>query len=282
MNLKNQIYIGADQRESLIDFEEPDEAYKDIIVFIHGYKGFKDWGAWNEMQSHFVSHGIAFCKFNMSHNGGDINNPIDFPDLEAFAENRYTYELKDIQFALDWLTGKVDTTDKNIHLFGHSRGGGMAILSGNDSRIRSVITLASVSTLENRFPKDEKLAEWKAKGYYTVLNSRTKQDMPHKYVFYEDWQENKVQLNIESKAQALNKPCLHFHGDKDETVSITESENLCFWTGGKLYIIKGANHTFNSYHPYDKAEIPNKLSEVCNLTIQFLEKQNEDEGGEEA
>lgn len=272
MNLRNQIYIGANERKSLVDFEEPEEDYKDIILFIHGYKGFKDWGAWNLMQTHFVKQGIAFCKFNMSHNGGTIENPMDFSDLEAFSLNRYTYELKDVQYVLDWLSQQIDISTKNIHLLGHSRGGGIAILSANDSRISTAITLGSISNIENRFPKGKILEEWEAKGVYTVKNSRTLQDMPHKYILYEDWFRNKVQLNIKYKAQTLNKQCLHFHGNKDETVSITESENLCYWTHGKLFIIKGANHTFNSFHPYDQEEMPNKLYEVCNLVINFIGK----------
>src|SRR5690554_5861048 len=98
MKLTNQIFKGANGRESLIDFQEPDDyEYEDLVVFIHGYKGYKDWGAWNLVQSYFVRNGMAFCKFNMSHNGGTTDEPIDFPDLEAFSLNRYSYELADVK-----------------------------------------------------------------------------------------------------------------------------------------------------------------------------------------
>ena len=55
-----------------------------LIIFCHGYKGFKDWGAWNLMAEAFAKIGFCFIKFNFSHNGGTIEQPIDFPDLEAF------------------------------------------------------------------------------------------------------------------------------------------------------------------------------------------------------
>lgn len=61
-----------------------------LIIFCHGYKGFKDWGAWNLLAEAFASQGIAFSKFNFSYNGGTATQPIDFPDLAAFAENNYS------------------------------------------------------------------------------------------------------------------------------------------------------------------------------------------------
>ena len=33
---------------------------KDLIIFCHGYKGFKDWGCWNLMANKFVSSGFHF------------------------------------------------------------------------------------------------------------------------------------------------------------------------------------------------------------------------------
>ena len=57
---------------------------KPLVVFCHGYKGFKDWGHFNKMMNHFIENQFVFVKFNFSHNGGTVNEPLDFPDLEAF------------------------------------------------------------------------------------------------------------------------------------------------------------------------------------------------------
>ena len=266
------VYTGADDRESQIDFEAPEGFdYSEIVVFRHGYKGYKDWGAWNLVQSYFVSNGMGFCKFNTSHNGGTAEEGVDFPDLEAFSLNRYSYEVEDVQNALDWIEKKVDITNKKIHLIGHSRGGGVAILSANDPRVSSVITWASISDIGSRFPEGKTLEKWKEKGFYTVKNSRTEQDMPHKYALYEDWLENKDALDIEFKARNIKVPTLHIHGDADDSVSLTESEALGLWTGGKLIIVNKANHTFNTYQPYLEEDMPNKLHEACVLSLQFIE-----------
>ena len=48
------------------------------------------------LQKTFAASGIAVLKFNFSHNGGTVEQPIDFPDLEAFGHNNYTKELDDL------------------------------------------------------------------------------------------------------------------------------------------------------------------------------------------
>jgi hypothetical protein len=45
--ITNGIYKGADGRESLYDLLLPDSWQGDLILFVHGFMGFKDWGAWN-------------------------------------------------------------------------------------------------------------------------------------------------------------------------------------------------------------------------------------------
>ena len=276
MKLTDMTYKGASGRESLIDFQTPDSIhYNDIVLFIHGYKGYKDWGAWNLVQKYFIRNGIGFCKFNISHNGGTIENGIDFPDLEAFSLNRYSYEVEDVEHALKWLATKVDLKEKRVHLLGHSRGGGIAILSANNPHVKSVITWASISSIENRFPKGDALEKWKEEGFYNVKNGRTHQDMPHKYVMYEDYQKNKAKLDIEFSAKHIKIPALHIHGDEDEAVSLSESEDLGSWTGGKVIIINKANHTFKTYQPYLEEEMPNKLHEACILSLQFIESLEE-------
>ena len=72
-----------------------------MVIFCHGYKGFKDWGAWNVVAGTFQKKGIHFCKFNFSLNGGTLDNPIDFPDLQSFAKNTYTQEVNDLDRVID-------------------------------------------------------------------------------------------------------------------------------------------------------------------------------------
>ena len=91
--IKNIILDGRHSKPILADvFFKENNQPKKVVVFCHGYKGFKDWGAWNLMAEEFAKAGFFFIKFNFSHNGGTPEQPIDFPDLEAFGNNNYTKE----------------------------------------------------------------------------------------------------------------------------------------------------------------------------------------------
>ena len=209
----------------------PQKKAQPLIIFCHGYKGFKDWGAWNLMAKAFGEAGYCFLKFNFSYNGGTLEQPIDFPDLESFGQNNYSKELEDLNDVISWVIGhfaqdpRVDT--RSLHLIGHSRGGGIVLLqAARDPRINKVITLAGVSDFKSRFPKGEALKAWKEKGVYYVVNGRTKQEMPHYYQFYEDFIANENRLNIQSATRQLKIPHLIIHGNQDTSVPLRHAEDL--------------------------------------------------------
>ena len=73
--------------------------------------------------------------------GGTLEDPIDFPDLNAFANNTYSKEMDDLQSVINWLIKSSDYSAdfnlNNIYLLGHSRGGGIVTLTAaQDDRIK--------------------------------------------------------------------------------------------------------------------------------------------------
>ena len=70
MKLSNSTYTGSAGRKSLIDLEIPEKFNGELILFVHGFMGFKDWGAWNLVQQYFTGKNYGFCKFNLNHGVG--------------------------------------------------------------------------------------------------------------------------------------------------------------------------------------------------------------------
>ncbi|WP_299014955.1 alpha/beta fold hydrolase [uncultured Polaribacter sp.] len=275
--LKNIIVKGQHQKPIVTDvFYKENHQPKKIVVFCHGYKGFKDWGAWNVMAKAFAAAGFFFVKFNFSHNGGTLEQPIDFPDLEAFGNNNYSKELDDLGSVLDWVSSeekfKNEADVNHIAIIGHSRGGGIVLLKANeDARVKKVITFAGVSDYKSRFPKKDNFVKWKEKGVFYVKNGRTYQEMPHFFQFYEDFVKNEQRLNIQKATHHLKIPHLIIHGDKDTSVKIKEAENLHAWNKTSQFeIIKNADHVFNVSHPWKTEVISKELNEVIGLSIDFL------------
>lgn len=263
-------YTGSNNRKSLIDLKIPTNFNGEMIVFVHGFMGFKDWGAWNLMQDYFIAKGFGFCKYNATHNGGTIENGIDFPDEQAFGENTYSKELNDLISVLDWLETQIETPFK-VNLIGHSRGGGIVLLaSKEDTRIKKVITLAAICDIESRFPTNEALEEWKKLGIQYVANSRTKQNLPNYYTLYEDFKANEERLNIQKACENLKIPALVIHGDQDTSVSISEGEQIANWVHLELITIPATDHVFGSTHPWNRTTLPEKLETVCEKILNFL------------
>lgn len=257
-------------------FYESNNVKKPIVIFCHGYKGYKDWGAWNLAAKLFAENQLFFVKFNFSYNGGTYENPIDFPDLTAFSENNYTIELADLEDVINWIVkndsykNEVDTD--NIILIGHSRGGGTVVIKAAENKlISSVITWNGVSDFASRFPKDKELNAWKDSGFIYVLNGRTNQQMPHKYQFYKDFKENEERLTVKNAVEKLNKPQLIISGEQDDVVLPLEGEKMHLWNpkSTKL-LIKGMDHSLGSQHPWTADILPNSLEEAVRLSIGFI------------
>jgi len=268
---------GKHNKPILIDvFCKANKCKKPILIFCHGYKGYKDWGAWNIMAEHFAEHEISFIKFNFSFNGGTAEQPIDFPDLEAFGNNNYTKELDDLNTIINWVVNEFknhpEFDTSNIHLLGHSRGGGIVTIKAEeDSRIKKAISLAGVSDYRERFPVGEALKKWENDGVIYVINGRTKQNMPHYFQFYEDFIANEERLTIKRAAQNLKIPHLIIHGDNDTSVSPLEAKDLNKWNPNSfLSVVKDADHVFNTRHPWGKTSLTPQLKEVVEIVSTFI------------
>ncbi|MBT0607042.1 alpha/beta hydrolase family protein [Aequorivita echinoideorum] len=276
---KNLILRTEDKKPILYDiYFKKNENPQHVIVFCHGYKGFKDWGAWHLVAEKFAEAGFCFLKFNFSHNGGTMENPIDFPDLEAFAENNFTTELEDLDRMLKLIESGNNNLPNNISeisLIGHSRGGGIVLIKAEeDARIKNVITWASVSDFKPRFLEDTEAFEaWKATGVTYVENSRTKQKLPHNFQFYEDYKANEKRFTIKRAVENLTIPHLIIHGTDDSTVQEKEAKALQKWNPNcKLVLITGADHVFGAQHPWENENLPQDLERVISETIDFLKK----------
>ncbi len=273
MNLiKHKNIILKSSREFLTDAIFPNSDKKlPLIIFVHGYKGYKDWGAWELMGEKFANAGFYFVKFNMSHNGTTLENLNNLTDLESFANNNFSRELADLEVVINHFKTQKEVDSNHIILIGHSRGGGVSVIKASENKnITKLITLASISTLD-RFPKNEAFENWKKDGVYYIEHARTKQQLPHYFQFFEDYENNKERFDVEKACRNLTIPSLFIHGSADEAVESKHSENLHHWTKDSQFkIIENANHTFGAKEPWEETSLPKELNTALEYCIDFL------------
>lgn len=240
------------------------------IVFSHGFKGFKNWGFFDEISEYFAENSCLFVKFNFSCNGVKMSEDY-FSDLESFSENNLSKELDELGFVIDWLSSSVykDLIDlNNLTLIGHSRGGGISILkSSEDERVKRLVTWGSVYDFYSR-PLFLRKDKCKQKGYMEIFNTRTKQNMPIKYQFFEDLDSNYKRLSIKDNFKN-NINTLIIHGEEDKSIPVEEALDFSSLFNLKCEVIKRAGHTFDAKHP-KQSHMPDNLVEVIEKTLKFI------------
>jgi pimeloyl-ACP methyl ester carboxylesterase len=266
---------GAKGRGMLADLTYDDNA-KDapLVIFVHGFKGFKDWGTHNLVANYFAENGYRFLKFNFSHNGTTTDKPIDFTDLIAFGDNTFSIELDDLNTVIDFAcNGSAIPKANGVYLIGHSMGGGISIIkTAEDKRVKKLVTMAAISSFHNLWPKQVE-EQWRLQGIFYMLNTRTNQQMPLKASLLDDLAKNASRLDILAKAATITQPWLIIHGDEDKTVPLSHAKELPkAQPNAGFLVIKNGDHTFGGSHPFTKTSLPDKLQEFCDAAIHFFNK----------
>lgn len=270
---RNTIIKNPKTRDFLADAFYPEsENQLPVVIFAHGYKGYKDWGAWNLMAQKFAEAGFFFVKFNFSHNGTTIEKPTDFADLEAFGQNNFSKEMSDYDEVLNYFCNHDKGDSEKIAIIGHSRGGGISVIKAfEDDRVKLLISLAGVSNFKYRFPTKDRFDEWKNSGVMYSENKRTHQQMPHYFQFFEDFERNEQRFDIQHAAQHLVKPFLIIQGTDDDAVKDKEAFLLNEWCKtSELLVLENANHVFGAKEPWTENQLPNHLQEATSAMIEFI------------
>ena len=239
------------------------------VIVCHGFKGFARWAFFPHLSRALAGKGLTTITFDFSGSGIGPDRE-NFTEAEAFAHSTFTRDLEDLELVEDyarrmnWISGK-------FGLFGHSRGGGMAILytAAEGSNVNSLVTWAAIS-YPNRWKPDDVL-EWRRRGFTDITNSRTGQVMRLETDLLDDVElHGKTKVNIEGAAAKVRVPWLILHGTADETVPSSEAESLHSKAKGvsTLRLIEGSGHTFEAKHPLE--EIPASLEKVVKETVNFF------------
>lgn len=247
-------------------FVERDSA-RPVIVFCHGFKGFKDWGCWPYFTEELAKRGFAVLSFNFSHNGIGAN-VLELTEIDRFKENTFSLEEEDLELVLKAILkrtfSRCDPTQ--VHLIGHSRGGAAVLAVASRFReIKSVITLASISRTGS-VTREQELA-WRKDGVRYVVNMRTGQQLPLGVALLDDILARPAW--IEESVKKLNIPLHIIHGERDDAVPVAAAQELFSWAKkGSLSIVSEANHVFGAKHPFQ--ETTPQLEQVITECQDFL------------
>lgn len=239
----------------LVDWPEA-PGPRPVVVVCHGFKGFMEWGFFPYLAELLAGRGFTVVRFNLSGTGmmpGD--ELVTSPD--AFRANTYGKELEDLLAVLAALgteigPGRIDLG--RIGLFGHSRGGGAALLAAAAetwrSQVRALVTWAAISTTDRYDPGT--MAVWRKAGELPVENSRTGQKLALGPEMLAEVDPSPAELDLIAAAGRRQAPWLIVHGEADESVPAEEGRALAGAAAEpkELLSIPEGNHTFGARHPF--------------------------------
>ena len=232
-----------------------DGAGRPAVVICHGFKGFKDWGFFPKLAERLARAGMTAVSFNFGGSGVGPDGET-FAEPERFGHATYSNDLAD----LSTITAALQSGDlvrqlpatANYGLFGHSRGGGIAVLhAATHPAVRAVVSWAAIAKVIRW--DNETIERWRATGSQNIVNARTGETLKLYTDMLHDIESNRKALDVASAAAAVAAPWLILHGSNDESVPTAEAEVLLA-AGDRnrteLRVIPNGSHTFGAKHPW--------------------------------
>jgi len=246
-----------------------------VLIFLHGFKGFKDWGAFPDACEELSRAGFAVVAMNFSLNGVG-ENMTEFDQLNLFARQTLSQDLNDVGSMIEALRkGNIDWPEdypvdaQNIGLIGHSRGGHTAVAAAAEyPEVQCLVTWSAVADY-NAHWSDAMIDDWEEKGVTEIKNGRTGQVMPQKKVVYEDAVQNANRLMAVERIEEFNHPALFIHSKGDKGVRFHEAEKLfehCPSAHKEKLLLPDSGHTFDTAHPFTEESFPDAFRKVVDRT----------------
>lgn len=234
-----------------------------LLLLLHGFKGFRNYSFLPWVAQYAAQSGAIVVRMCFSLNG--MNNTswiVQSPD--NFARNTISRECDDVA---DMITAfrhhkDFETLRKSwngrIHLLGHSRGGGVAMIAGNEllnnapEMLGNVALWNAIGTWTRWTPRQA--SAWKEAGTFEMQNQRTMQMLNMHASYVTDIEDNAVRLDPISACASLGNKLRFVHAQHDLTVPLREIQQLAQASGTQesLTIIENTTHTFGMEHPVSR------------------------------
>ncbi len=223
------------------------------VVICHGFKGFRDWGFFPQLADRLARAGITAVSFNFS--GSGVSGALDDADEpERFARATYSNDLRDVEAVLAALEEGALVSGlgapSRTGLFGHSRGGGTAVLAAARWAVSALVTWAAVARAFRWGP--ETVQQWRERGFIEIVNQRTGRVLELRTDVLDDLEVRGAELDILAAAERVTAPWLIVHGAVDESVPAEEAIELWEASGkrARLVTVPRGSHTFGARHPW--------------------------------
>jgi pimeloyl-ACP methyl ester carboxylesterase len=257
------------------DIYHPRHTACPILLIIHGFRGSKNWGFFPTIAEEFAKNGSIVISWNMSLNGYSKDAEyIDQP--EDFARNTISQEIMDTQSIIDSilhddliLSNDVRSQwNGDIHVLGHSRGGGVGILiSEKNPSIKKLALWNTVSRFGRFTERQKKL--WSESGTFPIDETKDGKVIAMNYTYISDLELHGEEYSLLRAIAEVSADILILHAEQDMTVPIREAYALQEKSrSAQIHSITQAGHIFGCTHPF--TEMTSSVQDAIDTTTAFF------------
>ena len=234
---------------------------KPLVLLIHGFRAFKDWGFFPYFAEKIAEFGFFASTVDFS-----LNTLIDKEkclfDMERFSKNTVTQQITEAKLFLSMLQNENFVGEKfarywsgDVYLIGHSLGGALAIMTADGlPSVKKLATICSIFDFDIYTERQKE--EWKKNGFKEFTDTTTNQKIRLDVNFLLDRLTYSGEKSLTSVVSRLKIPYYILHTEADATVSPKAATILANAVLDKSFlkmeIVKSANHLLNSSHPFSE------------------------------
>jgi uncharacterized protein len=262
----------------------PHEEAAGIIIIVHGFLGYKDYGMFPALAGAFAGAGWVAHRINLSHSG--MTDAVEtFARPDRFERDTWNRQRADVQAVIEAVArgrlegGRAGPAGAGlpIVLFGHSRGGVTVIRAAAERLARGlappvagVITVAAPDTCCSLSEADRETML--RQGYLEVKSNRTGQMLRLGRAWLQEQIDDPEGHDVLRAAGSIECPMLIAHGTADPTVDPGAARRLVGAAKrGRLLLIEGGDHVMNTPNPFEAgAPMSGQLGELTRGCVAFL------------
>lgn len=257
----------------------PDGDARAVVVIVHGYKGYKDYGMFPWLAEHLARQGQVAHRVSLSHSGMGHGHG-DF-DEDAFEQDTYACGLEDVMRTIDAVqSGTLAGQGRPIVLLGHSRGGAMSLLTAGrmacDAGFGSVVGVIGLAAAARllRISHDD-LETLESTGQLPTASSRTGQMLHVGQAWLQEQLDDPAGHDLLKQVGEILVPVGLVHGTDDETVPAADAVTLAQANPARIQVrlLPEADHVFNTPNPFEvDGQASPQLAQAFELVTDWLDQ----------
>jgi uncharacterized protein len=249
-NIKGQLL------SAIVEKPEGEGKYP-TVLFLHGFKGYKEEATYTDLAERLLEQGIASIRFDAS-GFGDSEGTLD-------TDYRFSNYVTDTEMVYQWMLQQDYIEKDKLGVIGQSMGGAQTLIfASKHPEFRVAVAISP----PDKVGTDDALGaiknKWKKDGYLEEMSSRYGRKIRIPY----DYLDDAMQYDFSVFAKKISIPLLIVLGEKDDIVSPAQTKRVFDVATGPKTLMKF--NDMDHFYKRNKIVLHKVGKNITNFVINYL------------